>query len=419
MEIKRVPISAIFPHPDNPRILLTIKHPAFRQLQKSYDIFGPLLPLIVNKRNNFVLVGNQRLAVSKAKGMSEVDVVYVDLDPKQEKALMIALNRISGEWDAPKLAELLDELTSTPDFDLESIGFTLPEAAEFLDDLYKVEEMPTLNNPTQREPITQKGDLIVLNGHRLVCGDTANLDDVKRLMGEDKFQLLYTDVPYSIAYNNKSRPLRDDTKKQWEMIENDDLPQPEYEKFLKQAFINMLQFFDKGATGYVWNGCRQFYFMHQILTELDCHISSLITWAKENFSPSFSPYHWQTESCIFFWKNNNGAHKWHGNRKQSNLWYASRDDANILSHPTQKPVSLAIRALKNSTKKGDIVADFFAGSGSTLIAAEKLGRRSYCMEISPDFCDSIIFRLASLVGKDSLSPEVKARYFKEASNGTK
>ncbi|MCX5656715.1 MAG: site-specific DNA-methyltransferase, partial [Candidatus Omnitrophica bacterium] len=234
---------------------------------------------------------------------------------------------------------------------------------------------------------------------------------------EDKLQLLYPDVPYAVAYDNKSRPLRNDTKKQWGMIANDDLSQADYERFLKQSFVNMIEFFDKSATGYVWNGYRQFYFMHQVLTELDCHVSSLITWAKETFAPSFSPYHWQTENCLYFWKNNNGAHKWHGNRKQSNLWYASRDDARRLEHPTQKPVSLATRAIKNSSKKGDIVADFFAGSGSTLVAAEKLGRKSYCIDISPAFCDSIVYRFARLVGMDKLSGEIRAKYFKETKNG--
>ncbi len=416
MLVQKVSVFQILPHPDNPRVSLTQKHPVFRQLQKSYKNFGPLLPLIVNKRNNYVLSGNQRLAVSIAEGVKEVDVIYVDLDSRQEKAVMIALNRISGEWDAPKLAESLDELIGTPGFDLESIGFTLPEAANFLDDLYKLEETPIFNDEAQPQSITTKGDLIPLNGHRLLCGDCTNSTDMKRLMGEDKFQLLYTDGPYCVAYNNKSRPLRNDTKKQWGMIANDDLTQDEYEKFFKQALINMMEFFDKGATGYIWNGVREFYFMYQILIELDCHVSSLITWAKETFAPSFSPYHWQTEHCLFFWKNNNGAHKWYGNRKQSNLWYASRDDINILNHPTQKPVSLAVRAIKNSTKKGDVVADFFAGSGSTLIAAEKLKRKSYCMEISPAFCDSIVYRFSRLVGKNNLSGEIRAKYFKEEEN---
>lgn len=416
MLIERVPVSKIAQHPANPRVTLSPKDRTFIQLQKSYKQFGAVLPLIVNRRNNYVLSGNQRLAVSIAEGMTEVDVIFVDLDPIPERALMVALNRISGDWDAPKLAEMLDEFISTPDFDLESVGFTLPEAASFLDDLYKCEEeLFACNNVTPLEPITQKGDLVVLNdaGHRLLCGDCTNLTDVKRLMGDDKLQLLYTDPPYGVDYDSKTRPLRNDTKKQWEKIEGDDLPQGEYEKFLKQVFLNILEFFDEGATGYAWNGYKQFFFMYQILTELDCHVSSLVTWAKESFAPSFSDYHWQTEHCLYFWKNNNGAHRWYGSRKQSNLWYASRDDVQSLRHPTQKPSSLAIRAIKNSSKKGGIVVDLFAGSGSALIAAEKLGRKFYGMEISPAYCDGIVYRYAGLVGKDKLSREVRQRYFKE------
>lgn len=417
MLIERVPVSKIAQHPANPRIRLEPTDRTFKQLQKSYKQFGPVLPLVVNRRNNFVLSGNQRLAVSVAEGMTEVDVVYVDLDPIQEKALMVCLNRISGEWDASKLAEVLDELVSTPDFDLESIGFSLPEAATFLDDLYKLEEEPfSCSNVAASESITQKGDLIVLSdaGHRLLCGDCTNFEDVKRLMGEDKLQLFFSDPPYNINYNNRSRPLREDTKKQWDKIEGDDLTQEEYEQFLRQVFGNILEFFDKGATGYVWNGIRQFFFMYQVLTELNCHVSSLITWAKESFAPSFSDYHWQTEHCLYFWKSNNGPHVWYGSRKQSNLWFAGRDDARSLRHPTEKPTALGVRALKNSSKKGDIVVDLFAGSGSTLIAAENLGRRCYLMEISPAYCDAIVYRYAGLVGKDKLSREVRQRYFKEA-----
>lgn len=417
MLIERVSVSQIMQHPANPRVTLSPKDRTFIQLQKSYKQFGAVLPLVVNRRNNYVLSGNQRLAVSIAEGMTEVDVVFVDLDPIPERALMIALNKISGEWNAPKLAEMLDEFISTPDFDLESVGFTLPEAATFLDDLYKCdEEAHTFNNTVPSEVITQKGDVVVLSdaGHRLFCGDCTHLTDVKRLMGDDKLQLLFTDPPYNVAYDNKSRPLREDTKKQWDKIEGDDLPQEEYEKFLKQAFANMLEFFDKGATGYVWNGIKQFYFMHQALTELDCHVSTVVTWAKDCYAPGFSDYHWQSEHCLYFWKNSNGAHKWYGSRKQSNLWFASRDDAHGLNHPTQKPVSLGIKALKNSSKKGDIVVDLFAGSGSTLIASEKLGRKFYGMEISPAYCDAIVYRYAALVGKDKLSREVRQRYFKEA-----
>lgn len=251
-------------------------------------------------------------------------------------------------------------------------------------------------------------------GHRLLCGDCTNLEDVKRLMGEDKLQLFFSDPPYNVSYNNKSRPVRKDTKKQWDKIENDDMSQEQYEKFLGQAFTNILGYFDKGAVGYAWNGVKQFYFMHNILTQLGCHISSVITWAKEVCCPGFSDYSWQCEHLLYFWKLNNGPHAWYGNRKQSNLWYASRDDARSLIHPTEKPTSLATRALKNSSRKGDIVVDLFAGSGSTLIAAENLGRKCYLMEISPAYCDSIIYRYAQLIGRDRLTQEVRQRYFKEA-----
>lgn len=126
----------------------------------------------------------------------------------------------------------------------------------------------------------------------------------------------------------------------------------------------------------------------------------------------FAPYHWQTEHCLYFWKKDNGAHKWYGGTTQSNLWYASRDAGNMLVHPTQKPVSLAARAIKNSSKRGDIVLDLFAGSGSTIIAAEQLERRCYAVELSPVYCDAIARRYIAFVGEDNVSSVLREKFIR-------
>jgi DNA modification methylase len=175
----------------------------------------------------------------------------------------------------------------------------------------------------------------------------------------------------------------------------------------------MGHFFDKGASAYIWNGHRQFYFMHQVLTGLDYHVSSVITWAKDSFAISFAPYNWQTEHCLFFWKKNNGPHNWYGDGKQNNLWYANRDCINNLLHPTQKPVSLAVKAIKNSSKRGDIVLDMFLGSGSTLIASETLNRRTFGIEVNPKYCDAIVRRYIAFVGKEKVSDDILKMYCKE------
>ena len=234
-------------------------------------------------------------------------------------------------------------------------------------------------------------------------------------MGDEKAQLVYTDPPYGVAYDSTARPTGKNGKK-WDKITSDDLPQEQYEEWLRGIFANMGHFFDKGTTAYVWNGHKQFYFMHNVLTESDYHVSSVITWAKETFAMGFAPYHWQTEHCLYFWKKNNGAHRWYGAKNQSNLWYASRDAANKLLHPTQKPVALAAKAIKNSSERGDIVLDLFAGSGSTIIGAEQLGRRCYAVELDPKYCDAIVKRYISYARKGNVSAELAQKYLKEASD---
>jgi DNA modification methylase len=330
--------------------------------------------------------------------------------------LNIALNKITGGWDEDKLARLLEDLSVCPDFDVSLTGFDLPEVSRIVDEQTRpTEDAFDFDSAVEsiKASITKSGDIIHLGPHKLMCGDSGNLDDLKKLMGDDRAQLIYSDPPYNVAYNSKTRPVKDRDKKKWEEIESDNLDQPQYEEWLNNIFTNIGHFLDKGASAYIWNGHRQFYFMHQVLTGLDYYVSSVITWAKDNFAISFAPYNWQTEHCLFFWKKNNGPHNWYGDGKQNNLWYANRDCINNLLHPTQKPVSLAVKAIKNSSKRGDIVLDMFLGSGSTLIASETLNRRTFGIEVNPKYCDAIVRRYIAFVGKEKVSDDILKMYCKE------
>lgn len=165
----------------------------------------------------------------------------------------------------------------------------------------------------------------------------------------------------------------------------------------------------------MWNGHKQFHAMYQILTGLGFHISCVITWAKPNFAIGYGDYNQQTEFCLYGWREG-VPHRWYGPTNETTLWESKRDPASQLCHPTQKPVALAQRAIRNSTLRDEVVLDLFAGSGSTLISAESLGRRCYCVEIDPRYCDVIVRRYIAFVGKDQASQEIRAHYVKEASH---
>jgi len=154
-----------------------------------------------------------------------------------------------------------------------------------------------------------------------------------------------------------------------------------------------------------------------ILTGLGFHVSCVITWAKERFAIGFGDYNQQTEFCLYGWKEDNGSHAWFGPNNESTLWEVHRDLTRDYIHPTQKPIALAQRAMKNSSKRGDLVVDTFLGSGSTLIAAESLERRCFGMEIDPRYCDAIIRRYVSFVGKDKVPKELVEKYIKEEAHG--
>jgi len=220
-----------------------------------------------------------------------------------------------------------------------------------------------------------------------------------------KANILYTDPPYNVDYSAGDRPVKERRPSRWEKIPHDNLGQPEYELWLKRVFESACGYLGPGAPFYVWNGLRQFAPMHHMLSELGLSSACVITWAKPSFGLSYADYNPQTEFCLYGWKNKNGAHKWYGPPNETTLWEVGRDNRSEYVHPTQKPVGLALRALRNSTLRNDIILDMFLGSGSTLIAAEMLGRRCYGIELNPKYCDAIVRRYLAYTG--DTAPELK------------
>jgi len=417
MKIQKVEVSKISIASYNPRLDLRPGDLDYEKLKASINTFGYVEPLVWNERTGTLVSGHQRLKVLIEGGVTEVEVSVVDLPIEKEKALNLALNRIRGDWDEDKLAKLLEELSQFPDIDMDITGFAAPEISEILDrakeareDGFNVEEELDKID----KAITKKGDLIILGNHRLLCGDSANPDDVAKLMDGHKANLVFTDPPYNVDYYGGNRPTPEKVRpkpcRDWKRIYNDNLTQEEYEAWLKKIMTNVTPYMGNGAPMYIFNGSKQFGPMYTMLSELGFHVSCVITWMKENFSIGFSDYQMQTEFCLYGWKEDNGAHKWYGPNNETNLWQVKRDPTSSYAHPTQKPVALAHRAIKNSSKRGDTVLDVFCGSGTTVAAANELNRACYGMELDPNYCDVIVKRYIKLVGEENVSEEVRRKY---------
>lgn len=393
MDIEMIDVKRIDPAPYNPRRDLQPGDPDYERLARSIEEFGFIEPLVWNKRTGTLVAGHQRLKVLLARGDKQVQCSIVDLPPEREKALNLALNKIRGEWDEDKLVAVLAELTQVPDFDVSLTGFDLPEVSQLLDRLSAAEGDDEFDVDAAleevEEPETQRGDLIELGPHRLLCGDAASAADVARLTGEAKAQLIFTDPPYAVDYRGGrvgkdwSHKIRHDGERYW-----DELSVKEYEQLLVGALTNAHTFSDEHAPLYLWFASARIKTVLAALDETGWAQRNLLVWVKSTFAGSlFAQYKHRYEPFFYCYKSGK-APRWYGPTNETTVWQADKPSKNE-GHPTVKPLALAERAIRNSSTRGDLVLDLFLGSGTTLIAAELLGRRCYGLELEPRYCDVI------------------------------
>jgi DNA modification methylase len=354
--------------------------------------------LVWNEQTGNLVGGHQRLKVLKEQGAKDIEVSVVDLKPSREKALNLALNKAQGDWDLPKLKDLLQEL-DTGEFDIGITGFDEKEIEDLMNQLYvpdeneKDDDVPEVPD----EPVTKKGDLYRLGEHRLLCGDAIVIDDVERLMDGQKVDMVFTDPPYSVNYEKKNRDVL--KSKSYSKITNDDLSVQDIAKDLwKPSFDNMALYSKDGASIYVTmpQGGDQMMMMMMMMMD-SWQVKHELIWVKS--SPVFSmgrlDYDYMHEPIIYGWKKN---HQFYGNGEhKKSVWFIDRDGNK--SHPTMKPVALMGNAINNSSKMEDNILDLFGGSGSTLIACEKLNRKCYMMELDEHYCDVIVKRWEDYTGK--------------------
>ena len=395
MEIQKIEINELIPATYNPRKDLKPSDEEYQKIKKSILEFGFVSPLVVNK-DMTVIGGHQRLKVLQELGYTEVECIIVDLDKTKEKALNIALNKISGEWDTEKLENLLNELLQE-DFDVELTGFDPNEINDLLNSLIETKEDDFDVEQALDEidiPITKPGDIWALGKHRLMCGDSTIKNDVKKLMNEKKADMVFTDPPYLMNFEGN---VHADGKKSYNAkygkIKNDNMSRSEGDNFILKTFESIKEF-NKGAF-YICFYRLGLDYIFRALDKLNNRYKALIIWNKGNHTLSNSDYMSKYEPIVYGWFQ---SHLFYGDRSNFDIWDIERTKKNDL-HPTMKPIDLIVKAIKNSSKIEDIVLDLFGRSGSTLIAAEQTNRICYMMELDPKYCDVIVKRWEKLTNK--------------------
>ena len=387
MNIEKKNVKDLLPADYNPRKDLTPGDPDYEKLKRSIEQFGYVEPVIWNEKTGRVVGGHQRLKVLTDMGITEVDVVVVDMDTEKEKALNIALNKISGEWDTEKLALVIADLQGT-DFDVSLTGFD-PEELEdlFRDDVKSgvKEDDFDVEAELKKPTFSKAGDLWMLGEHRLFCGDSTKPETFDLLMNGKKANLVVTDPPYNVDYKGSAGKIK-----------NDSMAEDQFEQFLLAAYQQMEAAMADDASIYVFHSDSHGLAFRKAFEEAGFYLSGCCIWKKQSLVLGRSPYQWQHEPVLFGWKKK-GKHQWYTGRKESTIWEFDKPKKNK-DHPTMKPIALVSYPIMNSTMTGCLVLDPFGGSGSTLIACEQTGRVCYTVELDEKFCDVIVRRYIEQVG---------------------
>lgn len=392
--LESISIDALIPYARNSR---THSDAQVAQIAASIKEFGFTNPVLIDEDGG-IIAGHGRTLAARKLGLSEVPCLRLSyLSEAQKKAYVIADNKLAlnAGWDDEMLKVELSELKDL-DFDLSLIGFDTdelanllePEQVEGLTDEDEVPELP-------ETPVTVEGDVWILGNHRLMCGDSTSIDAVEKLMAGQKADMVFTDPPYGVDYKGINNDSRDGL-----------------EDLLREVFANYIATSKSGASIYCFHSDRCADVFHKVFREF-FHFSSMIIWAKNSLTLSQTDYQSQHEPCLYGWMDN-GKHSWYSDRKQTSVWRFDKE--RVVGHTTPKPVGLVEKAIVNSSKGGDVILDLFGGSGSTLIASEKVGRHARIMELDPKYIDVIIKRWQEFTGKTAYH-EVTGEAFAEVING--
>lgn len=383
MNIKNFKLSELNPAKYNPRKELKPGDKEFEKLKNSIENFGYVELIVVNEgNNNTVISGHQRLNVLKHLGKTEAECVVVNLDEASEKALNIAMNKVTGEWNETMLADLIADLQSV-NYDLDLTGFEAPEIdmlfSKVHDKNVKEDNFDT-EKALEEQPFVKYGDVWHLGKHRLMCGDSTKPDDVTILFDGVKANLCVTDPPYNCSYEGGTGMT----------IMNDSMNREDFYNFLLLAFKNIYDNLVDGGSVYIFHSDAEKVNFFNATVNAGFHYSTTCIWVKDSLVLGRMDYQMQHEPIIYAFKDT-AKHKWYSDRKQTTVWNFDRPTKSKL-HPTTKPVPLISYPIKNSSLVNGVVLDLFGGSGSTLIACEQLDRIAYLMELDPKYATVIVKR---------------------------
>jgi DNA modification methylase len=390
LQVVPVPVAALVPYAENAR---THSDDQVAQIAASIAEFGFVNPVLVDGAGVLV-AGHGRVMAAKRLGMATVPAIRLaHLTEGQARALRLADNQIAlnSGWDEALLAAEIARIRDEAVVDLDVLGFSGMELDRLLaaadaglgDD---ADDAP----PPPAVPVTRTGDLWRCGEHRLLCGDATRLADVQRALGAGHLaDMAWLDPPYNVAYEGGTAAKM--------TIANDALGDG-FADFLRPALANLLSV-TKGAC-YVCMSSSEWPTLHRVWQEVGGKWSSTIIWAKNTFALGRADYHQQFEAMLYGWKAG-AQHYWCGARDQGNVWHFDKPARNDL-HPTMKPVALVERAIRNSSKPRDTVLDPFGGSGTTMIAAERTGRRAVLLEIDPAYADVAVRRWQDVTGEAAI-----------------
>ena len=432
-ELRVMPVEAVRPADYNPRVQLRPGDPEYESLKLSLDDLGVVEPLVWNETTGRLVGGHQRLQVLTDLGEKEVPVFVVHLTEDKEKQANLALNKITGRWDEAKVRAVLDTLSPAA---VAAAGFDAKDLRALYDDgSQEVQEDDFDVGASYAEhqtPRTKPGDLIILGEHRLLCGDSTSRKDAEILFDGRQADMVFMDPPYNVNYEGSNG----------KKIMNDQMTDAKFYQFLLQAFSVTFENTKAGGGIYICHADSEGLNFRRAMCDAVFLMKQCLVWVKNSLVLGRQDYQWQHEPILYGWKPG-ASHRWYGGRKQTTairpgdavtvepekdgtytlqfqvgfecirinvpsykvtgrsedgtVWLFDKPKRNG-EHPTMKPVSLCGKAIINSSERGEMVADMFAGSGSTLIAAEQTGRSCYCMEMDPRYCDVIVDRWEKLTG---------------------
>jgi len=418
-EICDINMADLKPAPYNPR---DISNDALSGLRHSLEKFGYVDLLVVNKRNMRIISGHQRYKILQADGIQTVTAILVDVDEIQEQAMNVTLNspEITGQWTAA-LIPLLERLRNEASDDY--INLRLKNLRDSVGDM-GVESLgdgKTLPDDIPEPPettITQKGDLWILGNHRLLCGDSTSDEDVTRLMDGHKASLFATDPPYCVDYTGANRP---NGGRDWSNVYHE-IDIPDAVDFMRKFYKAGLKHIHEGTALYIWHASKRRSDVEGVCKELGILIHQEIVWVKPCVILTYSFYSWRHEPCLLMWIKGNKPEYKPKNKSIGTVWtigYLRSGDPLTpeyhtdvweldwegkkrnpgIEHPTVKPTEVFAIPMRVHTSPGDICYEPFSGSGSQLIAGERLNRRVFAMEIEPVFCDVAVRRWEEFTGK--------------------